>query len=251
MRLIIAALLACSLWGADSTAPYYTSASIVNAASYSASALAPDAIATIYGANLSYITQAASGEELPFSLGGVTVYVSGFAAGLYFVSPTQINFLIPALFNPATLPIVVARDGQAGPTVEIVLNPAGPALFPGPQGAAIATHLNGKLLTPQSPAQPGEWVVVYAEGLGPTIPPALNYTAAGLPAPIKFLSQFSLLLNGAAVGSKALNYVGIAPGWAGLYQINLQLPLNVAPNPQIQISVGSQTSAGQLQLPVQ
>jgi uncharacterized protein (TIGR03437 family) len=253
-----AALFAFPLFAAasETPAPYYTTASIVNAASYSASALAPNAIATIYGTNLSFVTADSSGDNmltsgLPTTLGGVSVYISSIAAGLFYVSPTQINFLVPAVFDPNTVPLVVLREAQGGPFVEVTLNSAGPALFVDSTGSAIATHLDGTLLNAASPANPGEWVVVYAEGLGPTVPEADTYTASSSAAPIAMLKQFSLSLNGSPVDASALYYVGITPDFVGLYQINLQVPQNTPPNPQIQIAIGSQVSQANVQLAVE
>src|ERR1035438_1259627 len=83
-----------------STAPFYTAAGIVQAASQTAGILAPNTIATIYGTNLSWTTHAVTnadlnGQALPTSLDGVNVYVGGLLSGLFFVSPSQVNFLIP------------------------------------------------------------------------------------------------------------------------------------------------------------
>jgi uncharacterized protein (TIGR03437 family) len=257
----ITAICLCSLFvlatarAGETPAPYYTPASIVNAASYSASALAPNTIASIYGTNLSFVTATAEGYNvltagLPTTLGGVTVYISSIAAGLYYVSPNQINFVVPADFQPVPVPLVILRESHAGPTVQISLNPAAPALFPDSNGDAIATHLNGALVNQSAPAGPGEWVVIYAEGLGPTDPAANRYSAAPTAAPIVLLPQFSILLDGNPVDAGALYYVGITPGFVGLYQINLHLPQNVAANPQVLVSIGNQSSQPNLQLAV-
>jgi uncharacterized protein (TIGR03437 family) len=228
----------------------------VNAASYSASALAPNAIATIYGTNLSFITADAEGNNmltsgLPTSLGGVSVFIGSIAAGLFYVSPTQINFLVPADFQPWPFNLIVLRESLGGPYVPVTLNPTGPALFVDSTGNAIATHLDGTLLTASSPAIANEWVVVYAEGLGPTVPAADSYTASSKPAPIAMIGDFSLSLDERPVDATALYYVGTTPGFAGLYQINLHLPPNAGPNPQIQIAIGAQTSQANVQLPVE
>ena len=233
----------------------YSAASIVNAASYSAGSLAPNAIASIYGVNLSFSTEVLtpatmSGGGLPMQLGGVAVYIGGYEAGLYYVSPLQINLLVPSVILPGIYPVVVVRDGFAGPSVLITLNLTGPALFADGSGNAIAQHLDGTLVSVSSPATPGEWVVLYAEGLGRTVPDADMYLPSYVAAPIVNLAQFSLQLNGVAVPSSAIYYAGITPGLAGLYQINVQLPADAPPTPQIRISIGTAVSAGQTQLPI-
>jgi hypothetical protein len=90
-----ASLLATSPVLADlstgSTAPLYSAASIVHAATQTAEALAPNTIASIYGTNLSWTTHSVIPGDLnrgtlPTSLEGVTVYVNGMMSGLFFVS---------------------------------------------------------------------------------------------------------------------------------------------------------------------
>jgi len=235
--------------------PIYTTASIVNAASYSAAALAPNTIASIYGANLAFSTQALTpatmtGGGLPIELNGVGVYIGGYSAGLYYVSPTQINLLIPNVLTPGVYPLAVIRDGFAGPPVSITLNLTGPALFADNFGNVVAQHLDGSLVTSAAPGNPGEWVVLYALGLGRTIPDAQIYVASESAAPIANINQFALQLNGVGLPPANIYYAGITPNFAGLYQINLLIPLNSPATPQIQISIGTAVSAGPTQLPV-
>src|SRR2546423_11409463 len=83
------------LWSADSlktAAPSYSAAGIVNSATNTADALAPNAIATVYGTDLSYDTGWLTfgntrGGMLPTTLAGVRVIVAGIVTSLYYVSP--------------------------------------------------------------------------------------------------------------------------------------------------------------------
>ena len=250
IRILLAGFaLSAPIWagGAVVQAPSYTAAGIVSAASYSAAALAPNAITALFGTNLSFTTasltpQDVSNGEIPTTLGGVTVYIDGLAAALFYVSPVQINFLIPNSFAPNTVTVSVAREGVAGPAVTVTLNAAGPALFQDANYNAIATHLDGSLITSAAPAQPGEWAVLYGTGLGRTIPDASNYSPAASPAPIQDMASFSVLLDSVAVDPSAINYAGLVQGFAGLYQVNLKLPAGVSPNPTIQLAVGTAVS---------
>jgi uncharacterized protein (TIGR03437 family) len=233
----------------------YSAAGIVNAASYSAGSLAPNAIASIYGQNLSFATEALTPATetnggLPVQLGGVAVYIGPYEAGLYYVSPLQINLLIPSVLVPGTYPLIVVRNDFAGPTVLITLNVTGPAFFADGSGNVIAQHLNGALVSAGSPAVPGEWVVIYVEGLGRTVPDADMYLPSDVAAPIVNLAEFSLMLNGVAVPAGSIYYAGITPGLSGLYQINVQLPADAPPTPPIQIAIGAAVSAGQTQIPI-
>jgi minor extracellular serine protease Vpr len=76
----------------------------------------------------------------------------------------------------------------------------------------------------QSPAQVGEIVLVFLTGLGATDPP----TADGAPGPTNPFSQIVGYLQVLVDGQVApLNFAGLAPGFAGLYQINIQIPAGV------------------------
>jgi uncharacterized protein (TIGR03437 family) len=239
-----------------STSPFYTSTSIVQAASNAPGPLAPNAIASLYGTNLSYATHTLvpgdlQGGDLPTSLVGVTVYVNGLPADLIYVSPVQINFLIPYVLTGSSVTVQIVRQGVAGPAVQIALAPAAPAFFQWDGNFAVAEHADGSLVTPQSPAQPGEIVVLYAAGLGRTSPDLISGEVAEDPAQLFYLSELQLLLNGVPIPASSIFYAGVTPGFAGLYQINVQLPASLPANPQIQVAILGQTSPAAVQLPAQ
>jgi uncharacterized protein (TIGR03437 family) len=238
------------------TAPLYTAQSVVNAATQTAVALAPNTIATLYGTNLAFDTRAVGSTDIvrglmPTSLDGVGVWVNSIPCSLFYVSPTQINFLVPYQLTAGKVSLLVARDSQAGPTVSILLNSTSPGLFLWNGNNAVAGHLNGVALSDASPAVPGEIVVIYAEGLGRTSPDTTSGQLATSAFPIYYLSQLQILLNAKPCPPGNVLYAGLAPGFAGLYQINLRLPADVGANPQIRVSVGPQISPGFIQLAVQ
>ena len=227
----------------------------MNGASYLPGSLAPNTIASIFGTNLSFVTAAVStatlqGGGLPLSMGGVTVYLDGSQCGLYYVSPTQINFLVPNHLYPGTLTLQIGRDGFSGPPVMVTLQTTAPALFADSAGNAIATHLDGSLLTSSAPAAPGEWVVIYCLGMGRTIPDASDFAPALTAAPLveTNFQQLVLTLNGQAVDRSRINYAGLTPGCAGLYQINLKMPDSPPANPQIAVAVAGNQSQSNVQL---
>jgi uncharacterized protein (TIGR03437 family) len=240
----------------NGTAPLYTAQSIVNAATQTAIALAPNTIATLYGTNLAFDTRAVASTDIvrgmmPTSLDGVGVWVNSIPCSLFYVSPTQINFLVPYQLTAGTVSLVVARDSQAGPTVSIQLASTSPGLFLWNGNNAVAGHLSGVVISDAFPAVPKEIVVIYAAGLGRTSPDTTGGQLATSAFPIYYFSQFHVLLNGVPCPPGNVLYAGLAPGFAGLYQINLRLPDDVAANPQIQVSVGPQISPGFIQLAVQ
>jgi uncharacterized protein (TIGR03437 family) len=233
--------------------PYYTAQGIVHAATQTAQALAPNTIATIYGTNLAFSTQSAGAVAgaLPTEIDGVSVNVSGGYANLFFISPTQINFLIPYQFSAtATVSVIVVRQSAAGPTVQIQLNPTAPGLFVY-NGFAMATHLNGTLISPALPATSGEIIVLYVVGLGHTTPDTTSGRIVSVAAPITALSQLQVELNGKICPPANVLYAGLAPGFAGLYQINLIVPPLTPSNPEIRVAVGNQISPASVLLALQ
>jgi uncharacterized protein (TIGR03437 family) len=226
--------------------PAYTSQSIVNAATEAVGVLAPNALATIYGTNLAFSTVAVAasdivGGKMPTSLGGVGVWVNSIPCSLFFVSPNQINFLVPYQFTSGTVSLIVARDGQAGPVASLQLTSTSPGLFLW-NGWAIAVHLNGVVISSASPAVPGEIIVIYAGGLGRTSPDTVGGELATAAFQIYYLSQLQVLFNGAPCAPGCILYAGLTPGFAGLYQINVKLPANLPANPQVLVAVGQQAS---------
>ena len=185
-----------------SSAPDYSAASIVNAATQTVETLAPNTIATIYGTNLSWTTHAITeadlnGGTLPNSLEGVSVYVNGLLSSLYFVSPGQINFLIPYDIVAASGLVYVTRQGVAGPGVTIPLAIASPGFFQWNGNFALAEHADGRLITPSDPALAGQIVVLYAGGLGRTSPDVPSGHIVSVATSILYESELQILLNGA------------------------------------------------------
>jgi uncharacterized protein (TIGR03437 family) len=230
-------------------APIYSAASLVNSADNQPGWLAPNTIATLYGKNLAYATKTLSGNS-PVG-GDVTVNIGGYVATLYYISPTQINFLIPPNLLPGTFNFVIVTDSLQGPTIPIQLAPTAPALFQLDQQNIIATSAAGSLITPAASAQPGDVVVLYATGLGQTVPPVGYGETPSSPASLAMLSDFQVLLDGNPVDPGNIAYAGIAPGFSGLYQINVTLPATTGSNPEIRIAIGPAVSLAGLHIPVQ
>ncbi|MDE3196943.1 MAG: hypothetical protein KGN84_11400, partial [Acidobacteriota bacterium] len=154
-----------------------------------------------------------------------------------YVSPTQINFLIPYVLLPGTVTLFVARDGVAGPVVQIRLNSVAPGAFQW-NGYVIATHLDGSLVSPGNPAAGGEIVVIYFAGLGRVSPDTTSGRLAPRAAQIVAFAQTQVLLSGVPCPQSSILYVGLAPGFAGLYQINLRLPPFASPNAELRVQIG-------------
>jgi uncharacterized protein (TIGR03437 family) len=215
---------------------------------------------TVYGQNLSTNTQTLTAADLsadgtlPTELPGTDtqVLVANMAATPYYISPTQINFLMPPNYTPGkNLSFSVVTGGRAGPLLSILLRETAPALFLLDAQTVVATHVDGSVVTTANPARPGGIVILYATGLGPTNPPIVPGRIPTTAAPLVSASDFEVLLDGQAVPPENVPYAGVAPLFAGLYQINLSLPASTAPNPEIRLACAGQISPAQIYLTVQ
>jgi uncharacterized protein (TIGR03437 family) len=239
-------------------APLYTPSSVVNAANYKAGSLAPNAIGTLYGRDLAFVTRSLASEDLyngtlPTTLlgTGVRLLINRTLAFLYFVSPSQVNFLVPSTLAPGPVDIELSLDGRYGEAVRVQLAEFSPALFPLDPETVLATRIDGSAITYERPARPGEVIILYATGLGATKP---RLPAGQIPTGIAWLDKladFRVTLNGETLDRSNLLYAGAAPGFAGLYQINLRLPDNTGRNPELRIGFKEVMSPAEARLPVE
>jgi len=260
--ILLLAVLSCGLrLGAEDNtryaAPSYSIASIVNAATNRAGSLAPNTLVTIYGSGLSYEIRALQpedliGNQLPTRLPGtgVNVLVGNYPAHILFVSPTQVNLLIPSLLRAGRTRLQLVRDGQSGPQLEITLATTAPALFQIDATTPIVARADGSLVTWESPARPGEVVVLYATGLGATDPETLYGEIPSAPARLRRMSEFHVLLSDVATDPENVLYAGVCPGSAGLYQVNVLLPESAPANPELRLTAGGHSSPAGLFLPL-
>ncbi|HWD98450.1 MAG TPA: DVUA0089 family protein [Bryobacteraceae bacterium] len=184
--------------------------------------VAPGSVLQIYGSNLSSQTVAGTTVPLTTTLGGTSVLIGGIPAPLYFVSPGQINAQAPFELSPGgQYQIQVSSDGATGAPESIYMAPVSPALASLPTGAIIAEHADYSLVTADSPAKPGETILIYLSGLGATDNPVGSGAASPFSPLAHALAAPSILLNGQPAPAA---FYGLSPGSVGLYQINFQVP---------------------------
>ena len=235
--------------GADLGAPEYGPASVVNPIAAVAGMYAPNSFITIYGKHLSYVTRAMSQDDLragmlPTVLIGtaVSVTINHLPAYVYYVSPTQVNVLVPAFLAPGPATIRLINDGLAGPAVDVLLDAVAPAMFQLAGSTMLAAHLDGSIVNPDAQARRGEIVVLYATGLGPTAPPAISNMLPDRPAQLARRADFHVWLSGVAVPASAILYAGNSPPYAGLFQINLRIPDDAPADPEVRCGFPEQMS---------
>jgi uncharacterized protein (TIGR03437 family) len=235
---------------AAATTPSFTSDGLVNAATGQA-VFAPYSICTLYGTDLFLNgTATATGSSVvPNALGGVTVVFGLVRAGLFYVSANQINLLIPNSLGPGTYAVTVIRDGVASLTVPIVVQEVAPGLFAGLPGFAVALHADGTPVTADAPAIAGEVVVFFGTGLGRTQPDPMDRSIAQSAAEIVHSADFQVLLDGTVIDVSRVQYVGLTPSSAGLYQVNVRLPDDLqVTNPEVQVNIAGSLSPAGLRL---
>jgi uncharacterized protein (TIGR03437 family) len=252
---LVGVALCGHLWA---QAPYYTTASIVNASDYSRGPFAPSSVLSMFGTNLAWTTEAVTPETfasgtVPTQLAATIVFIDNMPVPLLYASPTQINFLVPSEQIAGDVTVTVVRQGWNGPAVTISLIDAAPALFVMDGGFAIAQdwNTNYTLMTSAAPAHPGDTAVLYATGLGYTEP---AYKSGAVPQSAAYITSrasMQVLLNGVAIDPGLVLYAGLTPGYCGLYQINFTIPANAGTNPEIRVQIGSQISIPSIKLAVE
>ncbi len=186
----------------------------------------------------------------PTTLGGLQLTANGIALPLLAITATLIQFQCPVLpVGSAITMIVTPRSGQASDPLQFVLQEASPSLFilnSNDQGAVLiaGTNLVAMPVTdglPSRPAKQGEYLSIFADGLGPV----QEVVAPGAPAPVDHvvpaIDHIVVL-----VGTVQLtpSFAGLAPGLAGLYQVNVQLTTDVPIGDSIPMYVNVTLSDG-------
>ncbi len=205
---------------------------VVNAASYApfTTGLSPGELIVLTGTNLAPAgpLQVATTAVFPNKLNNVQVLIDGIPAPLYYVSATQIAAIVPyaaSTFGITT--IQVKNNGVASNTVTEFMNATTPGVLTNPANGisdAAALHISDySLITEKNPAQQGETIAVYLTGLGPVFPPITdgNPGSSDATALNNTTNTIAALIGGQAA---VVPYAGLAPGYAGLYQINITIP---------------------------
>jgi minor extracellular serine protease Vpr len=209
---------------------------VVNAASFAlGQGIAPGSLVAVFGTGLAGVSSAASYTPLPISMPqssvGLPTSVGFDAAGvsvpapLLYVSPGQVNIQVPWELN-----------GQTSAQMKVNIEPMNGALFTVPvaayspacftsNGIVIAQNYPGfSLVTPGNPAVPGQYVILYCNGLGP-----VNKTpASGAPAPDATSTTTTQPVVTIGGESATVAFSGLTPGLVGVYQLNVQVPADAA-----------------------
>ena len=209
-----------------------------NAASYApiTNPVAPGEFVSIFGSGLAPGVFTPSALPLPTNLGGVQVKVNGKVAPLSYVGPTQINFLVPFATTDAYATFQVINNGTPSNPVTLYTSLTAPGIFTGAPsgiGNGAVLHADFSAVTQSSPAKIGETVLLYLTGLG-AVTPTVGDGAAAPPKPLSTVLENIGVDIADLKGNDPLatvSFSGLAPGFAGLYQLNFAIPAGLTTGP--------------------
>lgn len=202
--------------------------------------IAPNTWVAIMGSNLSPPGDSRTWQgsdfvnnQMPVQLDGVSVTVNGTSAYVYYISPTQVNILTPPDAISGSVPVQVTNNGQASASFTAQAQAESPSFFVFGGGPYVAaTHGDGSFIGPTSlypgqttPAKPGEQVVVYANGFGPTSVQVVS----GAETQSGTLSPQPVITIGGITAS--LPFTGLN-GTPGEFQFNVVVPPAIADGDQ-------------------
>ena len=218
----------------------------VNAASYVAP-VAPGSIASVFGTNL------ATGQEssqvvtsLPKTLAQSSFTIGGASAPLFFAAPSQVSLQIPwELAGQTQTAIVATVNGSLSNSQSVPLAMFAPGIFAmnlmGYGQGAVLIATTAQLAAAGTAAPRGGYISIFCTGLGPVT----NQPGTGMAAPSDPLAFTTATPTVTIGGVPALvTFSGLAPGFVGLYQVNIQVPSGVNPGDAVTVivSVGTATS---------
>lgn len=201
-------------------APAQNQLTVVSAANYQ-STISPGSLVSVFGTSLSAVTQSAQLDgsgQLPTQVGGASVTFNGHAAALVYVSPGQINLIVPEDVQPGTAMVsAVSPLATARGTAEI--RKVAPALFSSNgNGSGLGSILNAVTYA----ADP--FLVETLENGGNDKRTRLAVYGSG----IRLAAASKVTARGRTDSGETLDlpveYAGPAPGFFGLDQVNVVIP---------------------------
>ena len=200
--------------------------------------IAPGSYVAIYGSGLSDYAAAETTSTLPLALQGVSVSFDAPSAGisvpgeLIYVSPTQVNVQVPwelqGLNSNVQMKVTLYEYEYGNLVTTVPVADTAPSFFETTPGAEVAALIAGPgsdptytFVTPSTPVARGTAVQLYANGLGPVN----NQPASGGVAPSTKTANTKATCTVTIGGqTAAVSYCGLAPGYPGLYEVDVTAP---------------------------
>jgi uncharacterized protein (TIGR03437 family) len=199
----------------------------VNAASIAAGKpVAPGSLVSLFGKFTGSATGQAQAYPLPRKIGETEVFVDGKAVPLLYASSGQINFQLPAGTAAGQTVAEVRVGAQPVTRTTVTVIPNAPGLF-------VVANADGSVNSAANPAKRGESLTIYGTGQGAVDPPVEDGAAAGTPLSTSTVAPLAFL----AGQQMAVQFSGLAPGFAGLWQINVPLAADAPTGPDMELTV--------------
>ncbi|MBI3695732.1 MAG: hypothetical protein HY238_12950 [Acidobacteria bacterium] len=215
---------------------------VVNAASFQPQSLAPGEIVSIFGSRLGPREGAVfaldpATQKIPTTLAGTTVTFDGVRAPLYYVSYNQVNLQVPfEVADKGSVRMVVTATGVEPGETTVSIVEAAPGIFTVGDNRAAALNQDFTLNSPDNPADAGSVIQLFITGQGvldtKVETGALAPVAPPFPKPV-----LRVAVNIGGFEAKVL-FAGLAPGFVGLTQINVEVPRGAGPTNQARVVVG-------------
>jgi len=206
--------------------------------------IAPGEFITIFGTGLPLRSSVVP--PFPTNLTGVQLLMNNKAVPLYLITAFQVFAVVPFNITGPTATIVLDNNGTRSNTITVPVAATAPGIATVLQsgiGLGAIQHANGTPISATSPALRGETIVIYATGLGQVTPSVADgFPAPGGPNLAKTNSVLTVYVNGVCgnapnCDASNIGYQGLTPTYAGLYQINLTIPLNTPPGLAVPLSL--------------
>jgi len=214
-----------------SATPLVTAAGVVHSASdQSGVPISPGGLITVYGNNLADGAAQDNGLPLPDTLSGTQVRLGTQPLPILYTNTGQLNVQVPYGVPINTqYQLTVQHGSTLSVPQSLVVAPAQPGIFTvnqqGTGQGSIVKSDGVTLVQPGTPATAGDTIVIYCTGLG-AVSPAVK---EGSPAPTRpplatTVNPVTVFIGGQTA---AVAFSGLAPGFAGLYQLNVVVPSGI------------------------
>ncbi len=219
--------------------PSTASVSVLNAASGQAGIAAPGSIISIYGSSLAPSNASAGAYPLPPTLAGVSVSINDMVAPLFYVSSALINAQVPFETSNGSAVVIVSSSGAIAGSTSLTIQSSAPGIFTLMPGQAAAVNQDGTVNGPDQPATGGSVIAAYVTGLGAVDNPIATGAAATADPLSSTVNRVTATIGGQPA---QVLFAGLAPGFAGLYQVNISVPELPSGSYPLQISAADVTS---------
>ena len=228
------------------------------------SSITPGGWVEIYGSNLSATTRGwaasdFSGNNAPTMLDGVSVSIAGQPAFVEYISPGEINVLLPSTIPTGAQRLTVTSGGVTTAAYTVTVNALEPGFLAPPSfniggvQYAVGMFSDGAYALPAGAiagvnsrlAKPGDTLTLYGVGFGPVSPSSMaGVLVQGLTS---IASDFHVSIGGVAA---SVPFAGLAPSFTGLFQFNVTVPNVAAGNQPLTFTLGGGAGTQMLFLPI-